>query len=97
MSNGNGTEKIGPIPGAANVPNPVVMALEHALAAAKAGRVNSIGIIMVDPAGAVLPAWGGDRLGDIYLGCGLMQWRLMQVFHQPPPGRIVRVPGMPGL
>jgi hypothetical protein len=95
---GNGTDAIeisGPLQQAQD---PVIVCLEHALAAAKAGRVNTIGIIMIDANGGVLPSWGGLRLGDLHLGCALTQYRLMQVFTTPQnQSRIWRPPpGMAG-
>lgn len=76
------------------VANPVVELLEQTLAAAKAGQINTIGIVLVDAVGNVQPAWAGGRLGDLHLGCSIVQFRLMSMFHKPQPtGRIMRVPG----
>jgi hypothetical protein len=98
MSNNGANPAIGEGVVAAPVGDPAVICLEHALAAAKAGRINTVGIIMVDAGGNVSPAWGGSRLGDVHLGCALMQFRLMTLFTQPQnQSRIWRPPpGMAG-
>lgn len=88
--NGTGVQDPSPI----QMKNPVVEALEAALAAARAGQIHTVGLIMVDPNGNVQPAWAGGRLGDLHLGCSIIQYRLMSIFHSATQqSRILRPMG----
>jgi hypothetical protein len=75
--------------------NPVVALAEQVLAAAKAGQIDTLCAIMVDSRGAVLCPWQGGRLGDLFVGAGTLQWRIMSTIHQNPQhqSRIIPVRG----
>lgn len=93
MSDAMNGAPIGAVP-PIQMKNPVVEALEAALAAAKAGQIHTVALIMIDANGNVQPVWAGGRLGDVHLGCSLIQYRLMAMFHgQQQQSRILRPMG----
>lgn len=75
-----------------HVANPIVKMLEEALVEARAGRISSLGLILATPIGGMATPWAGPQTSDIYLGCGLMQARIMMAITQPARSSIVRAP-----
>lgn len=79
-----------PLPGLNGpVVSATVMMLEQVLAEAKAGRVTSIAMVMVDPSGGVATPWCGPQLPQIYLGAGMMQSRIIRSLESPPKSSII--------
>lgn len=80
-----------PLPGMGNVQvvSAAVEILEKILAEAKAGRVTSVGIVMVDPNGGVATPWAGPQIPQIYLGAGMMQTRIVRGIESPPKSAII--------
>jgi len=75
-------------------PSPVVQVLEQALAAARAGQIDTIGLVIISPRGDIQPLWIGGRLGDLYAGAGMIQWRIQAQINQPAQqSRILRPMG----
>lgn len=68
--------------------NPIVVALENALAAARAGRVASMGIVMISPLGqySVQAAGSGEQ---IYIGCDVLKTQLAMQIANPTSLRAV--------
>jgi hypothetical protein len=63
--------------------NPIVEMIERLLADAKAGRISSIGIVAVTPQAQVAAFPVGMQIGDIYLGAGLLQKRILHQIDPP--------------
>lgn len=80
-----------PLPGMGNVPvvSAAVEILEKVLAEAKAGRVLSVGLIMVDPNGGIATPWAGPQIPQLYLGAGMLQTRIVRGIEAPPKSAII--------
>jgi hypothetical protein len=80
-----------PLPGLGNVPvvSVAVDILEKVLAEARAGRVTSVAMVIVDPNGGVATPWGGPQLAQMYLGAGMMQSRIIRGIEAPPKSAII--------
>lgn len=81
------------------IQNPVVALLEQMLSDAKAGTISSIVVIAVTPKGGCATPWAGQQIGDMYMGAGVFQRRVLRQIDPPPEQRspIMRAPEMPGL
>ena len=68
--------------------NPIVQALENALSAARAGRIASVGIVMVSPLGqySVQAAGSGE---SIYVGCDVLKAQIGAQVTNPQALRAV--------
>lgn len=58
-------------------------------AKAKAGRVSSIGLVMIDPNGGVATPWAGPQIPQLHLGAGMMQSRIIRAIESPPKSAII--------
>jgi hypothetical protein len=65
--------------------NPVVEVLTNMLNEAKAGRISSIAVVGITPQSAVAVAYAGGQRGDLYVGFGMIQRRLLQDIEAPAP------------
>lgn len=93
MSDSNNGIAVG-LPPVSAVINPVVQLLEQALAAAKAGQIDTVGLVIISGRGDIQPLWAGGRLGDLHTGAGMIQWRIMAQINQPAQqSRILRPMG----
>ena len=70
--------------------NPVVDLLEKALIEAKAGRLNTLGLILVSPQGGVGLSHVGGRVGDLYVGIGMLQRAVEKVIDNQGRSPILR-------
>lgn len=79
------------LPGMGNVQvvRETVDILEKVLAAAKAGQVTSIGLVMIDPNGGIATPWAGPQIPQLYLGAGMMQTRIVRGIEAPPKSTII--------
>ena len=64
--------------------NPLVKMLEEVLAEVKAGRMTSVAIIGITPAGGVATPMIGDRMADMYMGAAMVQRHIMEQILNPP-------------
>jgi hypothetical protein len=80
MNNGNAS--LPPI----HIANPMVDLLERLLVDARSGAINTLGVIAVAGNGNVATFVVGGRLGDVYVGAGIIQTKII---HQidPPQGQ----------
>lgn len=80
-----------PLPGFGNVEvvSVAVEILEKVLVEAKAGRVTSIAMVMVDPNGGIATPWAGPQITQMYLGAGMMQTRIIRGIESPPKSAII--------
>lgn len=83
--NGAGVAALGKIP----VVSPAVEVLERVLAEAKAGRVVSVAMVMVDPNGGVATPWAGPQIPQMYLGAGMLQSRIIRSIEAPAKSAII--------
>ena len=67
------------------VTNPVVELLSNILNEAKAGKISSIAIVGITPQSAVAVAYAGGQRGDLYVGFGMIQRRLLEDIEAPAP------------
>ena len=89
MNNGKLVSEM-PLPGLSGpVVSATVAILEQVLAGAKAGRILSIGIVMIDPNGSVATPWVGPQIPQLYLGAGMMQTRIIRGIEAPPKSSII--------
>lgn len=65
--------------------NPCIELLKAMLADAEAGRISTIAVIAVSPQTHVAISYAGGQRGDLYVGTGLMQKRLLAEMEAPPP------------
>lgn len=79
------------LPGLGNVPvvSAAVDLLEKVLAEAKAGKVTSIGLVMVDPNGGIATPWAGPQIPQLHLGAGMMATRIIRAIESPPKSTII--------
>lgn len=80
-----------PLPGLGDVQvvSAAVEILEKVLVEAKAGRITSVGIIMVDPNGGVATPWAGPQIPNLHLGAAMMESRIIRSIESPPKSAII--------
>jgi hypothetical protein len=76
------------------IQNPIVMLLEQVLSDAKSGAISSIAVIAITPKGGCATPWAGQQIGDMYMGAGVFQRRVLRTIDPPPEQRspLVRAP-----
>ena len=79
LLNGAAVAALGKIPQV----SAAVEILEKVLAEAKAGRVTSVGILMIDPNGGVATPWAGQQIPQLHLGASMMQARIIRMIEAP--------------
>lgn len=79
------TSPIIQLPNAEQNSNPIVRALEDALAQARAGRLAAVGVVTVSSMGSINAAAGGTKLGDVYIGADILKGNLMNAFMGTRP------------
>ena len=79
MTAPNGVPSIPPI----TMLNPVVQILEQTLAEAKAGRITTIAVIAIANTGGYATLMAGHQVGDLYLGCGSLQNKILEAVEAP--------------
>ena len=73
----NGAAVMGP------VGNPIVTMLEQLLVEARAGRVSTLGVVVVNPTGGVAAPFLGPQICELYTGTGMLQGRIMRQIEEP--------------
>ncbi len=86
LRNGAAIAALGDIP----VVSATVDILEKVLVEARAGRVLSIAMVMVDPNGGVATPFVGPQIPQLYLGAGMMQTRIIRSIESPPKSSIIQ-------
>lgn len=79
------------LPGLGNPPvvTAAVDILEKVLAEAKAGRVTSIAMVMIDQNGGFATPWAGPQIPQMYLGAGALQARILRSIENPAKSTII--------
>lgn len=80
-----------PLPGFGNIPvvSAAVDLLEKILVEARAGRVTTVGIVLVDPNGGIATPWAGPQIPQLHLGAGILQTRIIRAIESPPKSTII--------
>ena len=64
--------------------SPCVQLLENMMAEAKAGRITSIAVIAITQTAQVASGFAGGQRGELYVGAGILQRRLLAEIEGPP-------------
>lgn len=90
----NGEPAATELPPLPQMQNPVIRLLEDFLAQAKAGNVVAVACVAINQQRGVANAYAGLLHGDLYVGSGMLQARLLaEIMHPQSRSSIVRVPG----
>ena len=63
--------------------NPVVDLLSALLNDAKAGKIGSVGLVVVPPQGGCAPFWAGGQRGDLFVGAALLSKKILDDIATP--------------
>jgi len=87
----NGEPAANDLPPIPQLKNPIVQMLEEFLAQAKAGNLAACGIVAISQQRGVANAYVGMLHGDLYVGAGMLQARLLgEIVNPKPMSSIVR-------
>ena len=87
----NGEAAATELPPVPQMQNPVVRLLEDMLEKAKAGQIAAIATVAVTSQRGIMNVYAGVLHGDLYVGTGMLQMRLLSEIMNPPnPSKILR-------